>query len=312
MKFSVIIPLYNKKNYICRTLDSVLRQSFLDYEVIVVEDGSEDGSYEKVAAYGSEKIKIIRQKNQGVSVARNNGIACARGEYIAFLDADDEWESNYLETIDRLTAAYPGCGMYVTAYRIHMGNGRTHYSHRMEEPQGCIASYWLTYRYVYDFVWTSAVCIRKADITACGGFKAGEKIGQDLDLWSRIAEKNPKVAYSSDLCVNYNRAAEHNARQRVKIAEPKAFMNNLEYEMENPDRTDEELRMIQKKYDMKMTAYVYTSILAGKRSEARKALRTWKGRRQIKTEILKTALKAASVMPESVVRKVYALRLAVF
>ena len=106
VKYSVVIPLYNKAEYIERTLKSVLTQSFQNFEVIVVDDGSTDDSLRAARQAASGKVRIIAQKNQGTAVARNTGIEHAAGEYIAFLDADDEWKRNYLETIDTLTERY--------------------------------------------------------------------------------------------------------------------------------------------------------------------------------------------------------------
>lgn len=83
MRFSVIIPLYNKEHYIVNTIKSVLKQTFQDYEVIVVDDGSQDNSYEESIAFRSERVKIIHQENRGVAVARNTGVENAKGEYIA-------------------------------------------------------------------------------------------------------------------------------------------------------------------------------------------------------------------------------------
>ena len=99
VKYSVVIPVYNKAPYIARTLTSVLAQNFDDYEIIVVDDGSTDDSMQKLRQVQSPKIRIIRQENQGVAVARNTGILAAQGEYIAFLDADDAWLPEYLQTI---------------------------------------------------------------------------------------------------------------------------------------------------------------------------------------------------------------------
>lgn len=258
MRFSVVIPLYNKENCIRKTLESVKKQRFKDYEVIVVDDGSTDRSLEEAEKMKCENISIIRQQNQGVSVARNTGILHAQGEYIAFLDADDEWEPWYLETIHHLTERYLESDMYVTAYRIDMGNGKEHYSARLTPAAGCLESYWLTYQYAYDFVWTSATVIRRSAVLKAGLFRAGEKIGQDLDLWSRVARNNPKVAYSSEVCVNYHRMAEANARTRVKVAKADAFIKNLEEELENPAHSKAELAMIQHKYNMKMNRiYIY-------------------------------------------------------
>ena len=174
MRFSVVVPLYNKENCIRMTLESVKKQSFKDYEVIVVDDGSTDCSLEEARKIKSENITIIHQQNQGVSVARNTGILHAQGQYIAFLDADDEWEPDYLKTIDHLIEKYPESDMYVTAYRVDMGNGKSHYSARLTPTTGCLESYWLTYQYAYDFVWTSATVIRTSAVLKAGLFRPGE------------------------------------------------------------------------------------------------------------------------------------------
>ena len=91
MKVSVIIPLYNKSQYIARTLDSVLAQTFQDYEVIVVNDGSTDDGPRIVRQYRDPRLRLVSQENRGLSGARNRGIAESRTDWVAFLDADDEW-----------------------------------------------------------------------------------------------------------------------------------------------------------------------------------------------------------------------------
>lgn len=86
ISFSVIVPLYNKENYICKTIASVLAQSYQNFELIVIDDGSTDGSLKNVVDLSneSEKIRVIHQENQGVSIARNRGIFEARNDYICF------------------------------------------------------------------------------------------------------------------------------------------------------------------------------------------------------------------------------------
>ena len=312
MKYSVVIPLYNKENYICKTVNSVLSQHFQDYEIIVVNDGSTDCSLEKVSEIKSDKLKIINQENQGVAVARNTGIEHASGEYIAFLDADDEWKSDYLETIDELTEKYPQSDIYVTAYNVIMGKEKVKHSTQLGSEPGCLENYWLTLKYSYDFVWTSATVIKKAAILKAGGFRAGEKIGQDLDLWVRVARNNTKVAYSPKLCVNYNRMAEANARNRVKVAWAKAYIQDLEEELSNPLHSAEALAMIKHKYDLKMTVYIFTCILAGEKCRAKEALKSWKGKNTRETFVLKTGLRIAAFMPTFVNRTLYNIRLKVF
>ncbi len=312
MKFSVVIPLYNKEHYIEKTIQSVLEQTCTDYEVLVVDDGSGDGSLAAARRFESDRVRIIPQENQGVSVARNTGILNAKGEYICFLDADDEWRPDYLETINSLTEAYPESAIFVTAYAVNMGNGKINYSTRLEPEMGCLPSYWLTLAKGYDFVWTSATTIRRDILIQAGCFKAGEKIGQDLDMWARVARINPRVAYSSKICVNYNRAAEANARTRVRVAWAGAFLKDLEEELVNPDRTPEERASIQHKYDKKMTVFIFTAILAGEKERAAKALKDWKGQRNTTNRLLRTGLRIAKLMPTAVNHFIFGIRMKVF
>ena len=155
MKYSVVIPLYNKEHYIASTLRSVLAQTYPDYEVIVVDDGSTDHSLQACKEVRSDKIRVVQQVNQGVSAARNKGIELAAGEYICFLDADDTWYPDYLQNIETIVQKYPQSDIFVTAYRIIYANGRCKESRRLPQANGCLPSYWETLGKGYDFVWTS-------------------------------------------------------------------------------------------------------------------------------------------------------------
>lgn len=312
VKFSVVIPLYNKGKYIERTIKCVLAQTNQDFEIVVVDDGSTDDSLAVARSVQSKKLIVLTQPNQGVSVARNYGIAHAKGDYIAFLDADDVWCENYLETIDFLTERYTKSDLFVTSYVVDMGDGRYHYSTQRMPETGCLSSYWMTLADRYDFVWTSATTVRKEAIVKAGGFRPGEKIGQDLDMWARVARINPRVAYSSNVCVTYNRSAEENARSRVKIAWASAFLKDLEQELKCNTHTPEELCAIQKKYDKKMTVYIFTSVLAGETKRAMSELKNWCGKKTMYNQILRAGLIIACVVPKGVNQRLYNLRLKLF
>ena len=116
--FSVIIPLYNKEDYIKNTLKSVFNQSFQDFEVIIVDDGSTDKSLQIVKQFIDDRLKVYIQKNQGVSVARNFGIEKAKSEYIALLDADDLWYENHLFELKKLIEIFPDAGLFCTNHEI--------------------------------------------------------------------------------------------------------------------------------------------------------------------------------------------------
>lgn len=113
--FSIVIPLYNKEHTILRTLYSVLTQTCTEFEIVIVDDGSSDGSVELIQKHIDDpRLRIVSQSNQGVSVARNRGVSEATHEYIAFLDADDEWLPSYLEKVREAILLYPDAGMYCT------------------------------------------------------------------------------------------------------------------------------------------------------------------------------------------------------
>jgi len=123
VRVSVVIPLYNKANYITRSLRSVAGQTFADFETIIVDDGSTDGSGELAAEFPDRRFRVLRQANAGPGAARNRGIEEARGEAIAFLDADDEWMPEYLESGLKMLAEFGEEVAAVTAgYRIQPGD----------------------------------------------------------------------------------------------------------------------------------------------------------------------------------------------
>ena len=113
---SVIIPLYNKAHTIVNTLNTVMNQSYKDFEVIIINDGSTDNGVEIInRSFNDNRIKVINQKNSGVSAARNNGVKYSSGEWVVFLDADDEWLPDFLMTIHFISERYPDADMIGTA-----------------------------------------------------------------------------------------------------------------------------------------------------------------------------------------------------
>ena len=200
MRYSVAIPLYNKERHIARAIQSVLSQDNSDFEVVVVDDGSVDDSLRVVEKFADERIRIFQQENSGVSSARNNTIRYARGNYIVFLDADDEWLPNHLESYDEMIAEFPDAGLYATAYETYesSGNVLAPWDKKPYCRKGTISE--------IDFfrescqgdprpVHTSSVCIPMCILDAVGGFNEGCRHGEDLDLWGRIALEYAVIFY---------------------------------------------------------------------------------------------------------------------
>ncbi|HNW77058.1 MAG TPA: glycosyltransferase family A protein, partial [Bacteroidales bacterium] len=160
---SVVIPLYNKEKTIKRALDSIMKQTVLPQEIIVVDDGSTDGSRAVVEQEHNPLVMLFCQENSGVSAARNRGIREARGAWIAFLDADDEWEPGYLEQIDRMIRQFPSSIGAATAYFLGNEQGSKRRMTLRKLPftteSGVLSNYFQVAVHSDPPVWTSAVCV---------------------------------------------------------------------------------------------------------------------------------------------------------
>ena len=209
MRFSVIIPLYNKAPYVAKAIQSVLAQTFSDYELIVVDDGSKDDSAAIASQIieGRQNCRLIHQDNMGVSMARNNGVAASHGDYLCFLDADDWWEPTFLEEMSQLIEEFPEAGIYGVNYTIV---NETKHKTRVAQigveegfEKGYI-NYCQAYaKTMYMPLWTGAVCIPQTIFEEMEGFPQGIKLGEDFLLWIHIALKY-KVAFLNKPLAYYN------------------------------------------------------------------------------------------------------------
>ena len=204
MKFSVIIPLYNKAPYVKKALETVCAQTYRDYEIIVINDGSTDNSAvvadEYLKATDGIDYQIISQQNAGVSAARNNGVAQASGEYLAFLDADDWWEPTYLEKMAQLIADYPEAGLYACNY-VYYKPGKTRVA--LNIPTGYINYPKAYYESNAMPIWTGAAMIQRKVFEEMGEFPVGIKLGEDFLLWAKTAMHYP-VAFMNETLAWYN------------------------------------------------------------------------------------------------------------
>ena len=245
MKFSVFIPLYNKAPYIRKALESVFAQTYTDYELIIVDDGSTDGSAEIAESFLQDPasrlspltsnltsdsvpasrlspfaFRLLKQKNAGVSAARNNGVAQSHGEYLAFLDADDWWEPTYLERTAQLIADYPDAGLYACNY-VYYKPGKTHVA--LNIPTGYINYPKAYYESDAMPVWTGAAMIPRKVYDEMGGFPIGIKLGEDFLLWSKIALRYP-VAFLNEPLAYYNNDVPVNLRATRNLHHPNNHM----------------------------------------------------------------------------------------
>lgn len=213
MRFSVIVPLYNKGPYVHKAIRSALMQTTNDYELVIVDDGSKDASAENAekAIEGRSNCRLIRQENMGVSAARKNGVAASHGDYLCFLDADDWWEPTFLEEMAKLIDAYPEAGIYGTNYTIVNETKHKTRIAKIDVEDGFEKGY-INYcqayaRTMYMPLWTGAVCVPRGVFDEMGGFPKGIKLGEDFVLWIHIALKY-KVAFLNKPLSFYNQDVE--------------------------------------------------------------------------------------------------------
>ena len=201
MKFSIIIPVYNKQHFIGLTLQSVLAQKFTDYEVLVIDDGSVDGSVAVVEQITDSRIKLIKQSNAGVSIARNSGINYALGEWVCFLDADDWYHPSYLAELDAMSEAFPERDVMATRFvpipdKTDWAPTTWVLGNREYELIENLPTRWL--KGIPFF--TGSIAIRRKKLLAMQPcFPPGEVSGEDLDLWFRLAENIPIVLLQQPL-----------------------------------------------------------------------------------------------------------------
>lgn len=159
--FSVVIPLFNKEKYISRAIESVLSQSFKDFELIIVDDGSVDNSLEIVKNVTDPRVRIIEQTNQGVGFARNKGMSASRYDWIALLDADDAWSVDHLDELAKIINTFPSLGMVATDY-LKVNTNLKPPAINQDKPSNIrLIDYFLEASKKQSKVWSSSVAISK-------------------------------------------------------------------------------------------------------------------------------------------------------
>lgn len=202
--FSVVIPLYNKENYIHRSVMSVLGQDFRDFELIVVDDGSNDASIAKLSQICDDRLSVVRQANQGVGAARNRNISESQASWIAFLDADDEWCSNHLQELLKIIVKYPYAGLISTQIAELDDSMRSVKIMKAYRGSGIRQiDYFHCASVSTSVVHSSFAAIARRVFAECGGF-SDAPLGEDLEFWARIA-LSYSIVISSNITSRYFR-----------------------------------------------------------------------------------------------------------
>lgn len=213
-KISVVIPLYNKASHILQTLESVYAQHYPVDEVVVIDDGSTDGGDRLIQAAGYPNLRLFKQKNQGVSAARNMGIVMAEHEHIAFLDADDQWLPMFIDEMVQLIRKYPDVGAYTSRYQCVEGPQKfvdAKINLNGINPEGMLMKNYFEIASTGDLPFMiSSMIVSKSLIERVGDFPLGERIGEDQDFFARIAMAGP-IAYCPNVNLLYHRDSENKA-----------------------------------------------------------------------------------------------------
>ena len=239
IKFSVVIPLYNKEKYIARSILSVLHQTCQNFELLVIDDGSTDESLRVATSIEDSRIRLLQKENGGESSARNFGIRHSSNDYIAFLDADDEWAPDFLRVIAGLIRDYPKASIFSTG--IEEGGHKPAGINRMmkihpTEKQDCYIDDY--YRFAASTnalsITSSSVVVEKKVFDDVGMFNESLKRGADLEMWFRINAKY-KYAFSSYIGAIYHTEAQGRVCNESREFYAPFFLTINRIRLENKD-----------------------------------------------------------------------------
>ena len=180
---SVIVPTYERRSYVCRAVHSVFAQRYTDWELIVVDDGSTDGTEEALRSFGP-RLRYLWQENRGVSAARNAGLRLARGEIVAFLDSDDRWLPDHLQTVVAMLEREPEAVLACTTPRFRIqGRSGLAQAEVVDALPLLLVENWIGY--------PSGTAVPRAHLNAIGGFDEGMEVLEDGEIGLRLAARGP-------------------------------------------------------------------------------------------------------------------------
>lgn len=299
---SVVIPLFNKYNHIERCLDSILNQEFSPIEIIVVDDGSTDGSASFVDEYYPQ-VRLIKQKNSGVSVARNNGIKAAKSEFIALLDADDFWMPNFLSSIQNLIKNYPQASTFCTHYGFILDGQKKVLAETKDLPnyEGIISDYFASC-YNSDLPLTaSSICIRRTALEKIGGFPLAMEMGEDQVVWAKLACIAP-IAYSSRTCMYYDQTVISSVCHTNLILEPAPQVAIYQEMIDSNEVPPELLFSLKKLIHLSVMSCIKNNLINGMRFNAIQLLLRHPGLLWDKYRLLGFAL---LLFPKNIISRIY-------
>ncbi|MDI1316515.1 glycosyltransferase family 2 protein [Flavobacterium sp.] len=191
--FSIVIPVYNKEKFVEKTLKGVLNQTFTDFEIIIVNDGSTDQSETIIFGFEDERINYFSKPNEGVSTARNFGIEKSCADYICFLDADDYWYPSFLETLQTYIQKLPEEKVFGLAYEIETDEKTFPAQYSIQKTNDFEIVNYFEASKKDSILWTSSAAFHKDVFKIAGNFNINLKNFEDIHLWIRIGLRFPIV-----------------------------------------------------------------------------------------------------------------------
>lgn len=232
-RFSIIIPVFNKEKFVAKTIKSVLSQTFTDFEIIIINDGSTDKSESEILAITNERILYFSKKNEGVAVARNFGISKAVSNYICFLDADDFWFPNFLETMNQYIQKLPNEKVFACAIEIETKKKTFPAQYSFAQKNDFEIVNFFESSHKGAVLWTSSVCIHKEVFEKSGVFDEQLKVSEDTDLWIRIG-LHYQVVFIWQILARYVFDEKSISRSMNYIFEDAFFEKYVSEEKQNP------------------------------------------------------------------------------
>jgi glycosyltransferase involved in cell wall biosynthesis len=243
MNISIIIPLYNKEKFIERCLNSIFSQTLKSFEVIIVDDGSTDKGADLIREkFSKGNLRLITQENSGVSKARNTGVSVAKYSWVAFLDADDYWEKDFLLEISNTVKLFPNVSLCSSGYQFLSGGIYRKANLRVPGKS--------SYRIIDNYfrsscdgdlpITASSVVIKKSDFLKIGGFPEDWNMGEDIYVWMKMSI-NFQLAICTKTLVTYDHSDENSATKNNLVLDILPHVNALEDWLKN-DNIPEHLK----------------------------------------------------------------------
>ena len=231
--FSVIIPVFNKEKFIEATLKSVLNQIFIDFEILIINDGSTDNSAQLIKGFDDPRIRYYYKENSGVSSARNDGIEKAQSNYISFIDADDYWYPDFLEEMYKIIQKHPEQKVFSAAIEIETSKKVIPASYSIIKTNDHEIVNYFTASYKETVICTSCAVFHKSIFEETGNFDIAIKSGQDTDLWIRIGMNFP-VVFSWKILARYVYDENSLSKNKNYLNKKINFSKFEEHEKTNP------------------------------------------------------------------------------